>query len=80
MLLNSLVVWMSVNKVLNESPDIGLWHEAYQISGGHYDTIYVNCPPLGLGMCGKLEPAVGRNSTSRGRANLPGKEAQGEES
>lgn len=59
--------WKLAQKLCRESPHIALWHEAYNVRGGDYDAIYVNCPPLGLGHAGYLLPAKGKLATSEGR-------------
>lgn len=59
--------WKAAQKVTRASPHIGLWHEAFNVRGGDYHSIYVNCPPLGLGHAGYLVPAGGKLATSAGR-------------
>lgn len=30
-------------------PAVGIWHETYSITPGHYEVVYANMPPFGLG-------------------------------
>ncbi|CAI5537266.1 unnamed protein product [Closterium sp. Naga37s-1] len=59
--------WKRMTQLLRDGPDIGVWHESYAIKAGQYESIYVNCPAFGLGAAGRLVPAAGPLSTSRGR-------------
>ena len=52
--------WVDFNKRVGGSRgDVGIWHETYLISPGHYEAIYSGMPPFGLGKIGKLVPASG---------------------
>jgi hypothetical protein len=44
----SLPAWKKFNEAANTDGVVGIWQEAYRISPGHYDTIYVNMPPFDL--------------------------------
>jgi len=46
---------------------IGIWHETYMLSGGRYESIYVNMPSHGLGRFMPLIPAHGSKQSSSGR-------------
>ncbi|KAJ3168501.1 hypothetical protein HDU88_001389 [Geranomyces variabilis] len=38
-----------------KSPEAGIYHETYLVRAGEYEAIYVNLPPFGLGLAGRLE-------------------------
>lgn len=78
--LNHVAAWRAADKECRESADIGIWHEAFQVVGGKYDGIYVNCPPIGLGMVNPLVPCDGHLRTSRGRTGTPNKPGNSDES
>lgn len=59
--------WSEFYKRIGTSGDVGIWHEAYRIAPGHYECVYINMPPFGLGRVSSLIPARGRRQTSRGR-------------
>lgn len=46
---------------------VGIFHETYVIEPGHYENVYVNMPPWGLGRAARLVPAEGPLRTARGR-------------
>lgn len=48
-------------------PDLGFWHETYTVKPGQHESIYVNCPPIGLGAAAGRVPAEGHLKSSRGR-------------
>lgn len=50
-----------------KSPNTGIWHETYIVKPGQHESIYLNCPPVGLGAAAGLMPATGPHKTSRGR-------------
>jgi len=54
-----LPAWREFNRRIKSDGDVGIWHETYVIEAGHYECIYNNMPPFGLGKAGKLQPAVG---------------------
>ena len=64
-----LPAWQWFNKRLGSNGDIGIWHETYLIEPGHYESVYNNMPPYGLGAAGNLVDAVGA------RAPTPGSKA-----
>ncbi|OEZ54731.1 hypothetical protein DUGA6_56850 [Duganella sp. HH105] len=59
--------WRGFYKKIGTSGDVGIWHEAYRIAPGQYESVYINMPPFGLGQIGPLLPARGQRETSRGR-------------
>jgi hypothetical protein len=62
--------WVAFNKrVRISSGDVGIWHEAYCVAAGQYETVYGAMPAFGLGKVGRLVPATGRRESARGRIN-----------
>eukprot|EP00850_Spirogloea_muscicola_P018135 SM000163S02303 [mRNA] locus=s163:25881:27232:- [translate_table: standard] len=59
--------WKILSKAAKGKAEVGFWHEAYKVSGGQHESIYVNCPPMLLGRAGRLVPAAGPMKTSKGR-------------
>ena len=58
-----LPAWRAFNKAARDNQAVGIWHETYAISKGHYENIYANMPAFGLGKAGTLEPvSPGKNS------------------
>ena len=41
--------WAWWDEYRKHSSDIGIYHETYLSPAGHWETIYENCQPLGLG-------------------------------
>ena len=46
---------------------MGIWHETYRVESGHYETIYHNMPPFGLGQVAELVEATGYRMSAAGR-------------
>lgn len=66
-----LPAWQAFNKQIGTNGDVGIWHETYDIKAGHYENIYVNMPPFGMGKAGQLtEITTGKHgATERINAN-----------
>jgi Domain of unknown function (DUF4188) len=62
--------WVAFNKRVGSSGDVGIWHETYLVSAGHFESVYNNMPPIGLGAATSLVPAAGRKATAAGRAGI----------
>ena len=62
-----LPAWRAFNKSVGTDGSVGIWHETYVMSPGHYETMYVNMPPFGLGKAGTLQPASGAMTSASGR-------------
>jgi hypothetical protein len=61
-------VWVAFNKRMRASrEDVGIWHETYRVSAGHYEAIYSGMPEFGLGRAGRLVPATGKRESARER-------------
>jgi len=52
-----LPAWRAFNKLVGTNGDVGIWHETYRVQPGHFETVYVNMMPFGLGKAGRLLPA-----------------------
>ncbi|CAG9460325.1 unnamed protein product [Pedinophyceae sp. YPF-701] len=69
--------WKVLQAKGKDTPRYAFWHEAYQVGAdGSYETIYVNCPPLGLANAkgselftcqGQMATAAGRTGASDGK-------------
>ena len=70
-----LPAWQWFNKTLGSNGDIGIWHETYLIEPGHYESIYNNMPPYGLGAAGTLVDAVGARQSAHARMKAAAAEA-----
>jgi len=44
-----LTAWKKFNQKVGNNDAVGIYHETYQISNGHYEAIYANMPHYGLG-------------------------------
>ena len=58
--------WRHFWRRVGTSARTGIWHEAYLVRAGEYETIYGNMPPFGLGKAGALMP-LAESKTARGR-------------
>lgn len=47
--------------------DFGVYHEAYLVARRDVETIYLDCPPVGLSAFGATAEPVGPRTTARGR-------------
>jgi hypothetical protein len=59
--------WKKFYQKLFRNASVGVWHETFIVPAGHYESVYVNMPRLGLGKCTPLQEAIGSLSSSRGR-------------
>jgi hypothetical protein len=66
-----LPAWTAFNQAVGSNGDVGIWHETYLVHAGEHESIYNNMPPYGLGLAGRLVPALGHNATARSRLNMP---------
>jgi Domain of unknown function (DUF4188) len=62
-----LPAWQWFNQQLGSNGDIGIWHETYLVQPGHYETVYNNMPPFGLGAASTLVDAVGMRQSAHAR-------------
>lgn len=42
------LIGMRFNKAVNDSGDVGIWHETYQVQAGRFEAVYGNMPTFGL--------------------------------
>ncbi len=61
--------WRRFNRLVRGSGDVGIWHEAYRVRAGEYETIYGNMPRIGLGRFGDHR-ALGSTSTAAVRSGI----------
>lgn len=66
-----LPAWRAFNRAVGGNGDVGIWHETYLIPAGAHESLYVNMPPYGLGLAGKLTPARGTKATAKSRLGRP---------
>ena len=64
-----LDVWRQYWRRVGRSGRTGIWHETFLVKAGHYESVYGNMPPHGLGKAGRLVPA---SESSSARARLKG--------
>ena len=62
-----LPAWRAFNRAVGSNGSVGIWHETYLVGPGRYEVFYGNMPPFGLGMAGRLEPAVAGKRSAAGR-------------
>lgn len=62
-----LPAWREFNRRVAATGDVGLWHEAYLIEPGRYESFYQNMPPFGLSKIGQRVEATGAYAGARGR-------------
>jgi len=59
--------WIDFYRSIGTGGDVGIWHETYRIAPGHYECVYINMPPFGLGRTAPLVCAQHGRTTSRSR-------------
>src|SRR3954470_4745455 len=64
-----LNVWREYWRPVGRSDRSGIWHETFLVKEGHYEAVYGNMPPQGLGKAGRLVPAS-ESSSARGRLKV----------
>lgn len=62
-----LDAWKRFNARIGTSGDVGIWHETYSVPKTGIESIFVNMPPYGLGIAGKLFPARGDRASAAKR-------------
>jgi Domain of unknown function (DUF4188) len=58
--------WAQFRRNIDNSGDVGIWHETYLIAPGQYENIYHNMPTFGLGQASQLVEASGRLESAEG--------------
>jgi hypothetical protein len=64
--------WAAYNRILRSGAEVGVWHEAYLVRPGEFETVYNNMPPFGLARAARSVPATGRRETAAGRLGSHG--------
>ncbi len=62
-----LPAWTEFNRRVGGNGSVGIFHETYLMSPGQYETVYANMPVFGLGLAGRMVPAVGRMQSAKDR-------------
>ena len=63
-----LPAWLKMNKDVGLNGDVGTWHETYLVKDRkHFECLYVNMPPHGLGKAMGVVEARGAKRTAKGR-------------
>jgi hypothetical protein len=77
-----LPAWLDYVRRIGLRGDVGVWHETYRITPGHYETIYVNMPEYGLAKATRALPITSRTDRARDRMGSPtprdGESAEGD--
>ncbi|TPW10527.1 MAG: hypothetical protein FD127_3701 [Acidimicrobiaceae bacterium] len=64
-----LPAWRAFNKAINNSGDVGIWHETYQVHQGSTEAVYGNMPVFGLAAAFDHVPVAARGQTAAERIN-----------
>ncbi len=60
--------WTAWNRLIGyQNPDVGIWHESYQVKAGAYECLYGNMPRYGLAAAGEHLPAGRKGETAAQR-------------
>jgi hypothetical protein len=59
--------WREALERMREQGDFGVYHETFLVPRSRVESIYLNCPPVGLSAFGVTGEAVGTSTTSRDR-------------
>ncbi len=59
--------WKRAVERMRTKADFGIYHETYLVPRAGVESIYLDCPPVGLAAFGTTGEAVGRMTTSRDR-------------
>ena len=65
-----LTAWENFNKKVKNNDAVGIYHETYQLSPGHYESIYANMPHYGLGKALKHIPIHTERNSARKRLKV----------
>lgn len=63
--------WTEYNRILRSGAEVGVWHEAYRVRPGDFETVYNNMPPFGLARATLAVAATGPRETAAGRLRSP---------
>jgi Domain of unknown function (DUF4188) len=59
--------WRDFNRRVGNDGDVGIWHETFQVTAGHYETIYGNMPRFGLATAGAHVPVARKGNRAAAR-------------
>ena len=59
--------WADFTRNVGDNGTVGIWHETYPVDPRHYECIYGNMPPFGLGAAMPVTPAKGAYANARER-------------
>jgi hypothetical protein len=62
-----LPAWAAFNRRVGGNGSVGIFHETYLVAAGQYESVYANMPEFGLGLAGRVVPAVGRMQSAKTR-------------
>lgn len=62
-----LPAWKNFNLRIGSSGDVGIWHESFEVTPGHYECIYYNMPKFGMGKFSSMIEATGKLASAGGR-------------
>ena len=57
-----LKAWKRFNQSVGNDGSVGIWHEVYEASPGHYKAVYVNMPAFGLAAATRHAPMGKKNA------------------
>jgi hypothetical protein len=60
--------WKTWNRLVGyRKPDVGIWHETYQVKAGDYECLYGNMPRFGLASAAEHVPVASKGETAAER-------------
>jgi hypothetical protein len=59
--------WRAAVDRMRTKGDFGVYHEAYVVPRANVETIYLDCPPIGLASFGTIGAPVGPKTTAKDR-------------
>ena len=59
--------WRGINARIRSRQDVGVYHETFLVPRERYESIFIQCPRIGVSAFGNLAPPTGRATTSRDR-------------
>jgi Domain of unknown function (DUF4188) len=72
---NHLPAWAEFNRKIGGNGSVGIWHETYAVSPGHFEAVHVNMPRFGLGAALEHVPVTGGLGDARSRMSSAGANA-----
>jgi len=64
--------WKTWSRMIGYSkPDVGIWHESYQVTAGQYECMYGNMPRFGLARAAEHVPVERKGDTAAQRRGVP---------